>query len=126
MIKRKTTYQQQFVKTPFPCIWSNRDMSIFNFWSVSLQSAYLPNYTKVSNEWSLVIHGGGFLVKPLIMLYACFLDYFGAFLLFFAVEPFFKGLFTAFHAFNSSKHLSIAKKWQIRQKGLVCPSFFGT
>ena len=33
------TYQDQFVKTRFPRIWSNRDMDIFSFWPISPQFA---------------------------------------------------------------------------------------
>ena len=34
-----STYQDQFVKTRFPRIWSNRDMGIFSFWPISPQFA---------------------------------------------------------------------------------------
>ena len=33
------SYEYQFVKTPFPCIQSNRDMSHFSFWPISPQFA---------------------------------------------------------------------------------------
>ena len=38
-VKRQRPYQDQFVKTRFPRIWSNRDMGIFSFRPISPQFA---------------------------------------------------------------------------------------
>ena len=69
-------YQHQFVKTPFPRIWSNRDMSLFSFWPISPQFCIVKS-TKASEKWS---HMGEGLGDPFSMLQAWFLDYSGAFM----------------------------------------------
>ena len=45
------TYQHQFVKTPSPCIYSNRDMSLFSFLCISPQFAYQSS-NKATKMWS--------------------------------------------------------------------------
>ena len=69
-------YQYQFVKTPFPCIWSNRDMSLFSFWPISPQFCIVKS-TKASEKWS---HLGEVLGGPLFHALGMVLDYFEAFL----------------------------------------------
>ena len=69
-------YQYKFVKTPFPCIWSNRDMSLFSFWPISPQFCIVKS-TKASEKWS---HMGEVLGGPLFHALGMVLDYFEAFL----------------------------------------------
>ena len=57
----QVSYQYQFVKTPFPRIWSNRDMSRFSFWLISPQFCIVES-TKTSEKWS---HMGEGLGRPL-------------------------------------------------------------
>ena len=80
------TYQYKFVKTPFPCIWSNRDMSLFSFWPISPQFCIVKS-TKASEKWS---HMGEGLGKPLFHTLGMV---FGAFLWIFCNEQVFSKAF---------------------------------
>ena len=55
------SFSLKFVKTPFPCIWSNRDMSLFSCWPISPQFCIVKS-TKASEKWS---HMGEELGGPL-------------------------------------------------------------
>ena len=91
------TYQHQFVKTPFPCIWSNRDMSLFSFWPISPQFCIVKS-TKASEKWSHMGEGlGGPLFHALGMVFRLF---WGIFVIFLQWEGVFKGLFATFPAFS--------------------------
>ena len=72
----KNSYQDQFVKTRFPRIWSNRDMGIFSFQPISPQFAQESPPKPLKSVHPSGIHFGG----PFSMLQARFLDYLGAFL----------------------------------------------
>ena len=67
-----SSYQYQFVKTPFPRIWSNRDMSLFSFWPISPQFCIVKS-TKASEKWSHMGEGlGGPLFHALGMVFRLF------------------------------------------------------
>ena len=92
-----TPNQYKFVKTPFPCIWSNRDMSLFSFWPISPQFCIVKS-TKASEKWSHMGEGlGGPLFHALGMVFRLF---WGIFVNFVQWEGVFKGLFATFPAFS--------------------------
>ena len=86
---QKSTFQHQFVKTPFPCIWSNRDMSLFSFWPISPQFCIVKS-TKASEKWS---HMGEGLWGPLFHALGMVFILFGSFLRFFCNEKAFSKAF---------------------------------
>ena len=66
------SYQHQFVKTPFARIWSNRDMSLFSFLSISPQFAYQSSH-KASEMWSHMGEGlKGTILHALDMVFRLF------------------------------------------------------
>ena len=91
------SYQYQFVKTSFPCIYSNRDMSLFSFF-VYFTSVCIVKFTQ--SLCKVVIHGRG-TWRPLFhALGMVFRLFWGGFVHFLRWEGVFRDLFPIFPAFS--------------------------
>ena len=91
-------------------------MGLFSFRPISPQFAEesLLKPLKSVHPWGR--HFG----RPFSMVYAQFLDYLGVFSAGFAVKPCFQGLFCSISFnFQLTKHVAMAKKWQMRQERVV-------